>query len=126
MMHTTNDPALASAVEWMAAFYPQSTLAQVAAHLRQVRDMTYRSISDAQAVALTSLAYDIGTAALRSSVLMVELNGGHFDVAGDSFMHWTVEDGLHSVAMADRRRRERALFLDAGHAVADLVEAEGA
>ena len=84
----------------------------VARTLDNVRAMAHVALSVNQAAALTSLAYNIGTAALRKSHLMLALNGGQTAEAADQFRVWCHAGGVFSRGLAARREAERALFLD--------------
>lgn len=76
----------------------------------QVRAMVEVSITDTQAAALASLAYNIGTGALRNSTLLRNLNQGNYAVASGQFMAWTYAGGHTSPGLFKRRVEERALF----------------
>lgn len=84
--------------------------ALVANVVAQVRAMVEASITDNQAAALASLAYNIGTGALRNSTLLRNLNQGNYAVASGQFMAWTYAGGHTSPGLFKRRVEERALF----------------
>jgi lysozyme len=69
-----------------------------------------------QAAALLSLAYNIGTEALRTSRLLARFNEGDRTGAADEFLRWDkarIGGVLKPLAgLTARRRREQALFLD--------------
>lgn len=79
--------------------------------LSRVRMMVHRPITDMQAAALTSLAYNIGTGALAKSTLMRLLNECDYTHAREQFGAWVhdhrgnVEDGL-----VKRRKAEAEAF----------------
>lgn len=83
----------------------------VSTYLEKVRGMVHVPITDNQAAALCSLSYNIGTAALRSSSLMLALNKGHTQEAADAFRSWIYAGGQPNNGLRNRREKERALFL---------------
>lgn len=85
----------------------------VARTLGMVRAMVHVSITDSQAAALCSFAYNEGTGALRSSTLLRMLNQGEVANAADCFMSWVYAGGNYVQGLHDRRVKERALFLTA-------------
>ena len=68
-------------------------------------------LTNNQAAALTSFAFNEGTAALRNSHLMLELNAGNTQTAADCFGQWVYAGGKYVQGLANRRDQERALFL---------------
>jgi lysozyme len=64
-----------------------------------------------QRIALTSLAYNIGLGAFRSSTLLRELNAGRTRSAADHFRDWVRAGGRVLLGLQRRREAERALFL---------------
>lgn len=80
--------------------------------LAKVRGMVRVPITDNQAAALTSLAYNIGSGAVRTSHLMADLNAGRVRVAADRFREWVYAGGHVSQGLVSRREREREVFLD--------------
>lgn len=83
----------------------------VSTYLGNVRAMVYVPITDNQAAALTSLAYNIGTSALRGSGLMMALNKGNIQEAADGFRSWIYAGGHPNNGLRNRREKERTLFL---------------
>lgn len=79
--------------------------------LALVRGSVHVPITDNQAAALTSLAYNIGTVALRNSTLLRLLNDGDVQGAADQFGAWIYCDSRPNKGLANRRAMERALFL---------------
>lgn len=68
-------------------------------------------VTEGQRAALTSLAYNIGTAAFASSTLLKLLNAQDYDGAADQFLRWTRVKGRVVSGLVNRRSAERALFL---------------
>ena len=83
----------------------------VANVLAMVRDMVHVPMTDNQAAALTSFAYNLGTSALRNSTLMLRLNQGNIDEAADCFAAWIYVDDKPNDGLRNRRAAERTLFL---------------
>jgi len=76
-----------------------------------VRDMVEFRLSDNQAVALTSLGFNIGTGALRNSTLLKLLNAGEVVAAAGQFDAWVYDDNRVDQGLVKRRNAERKLFL---------------
>ncbi len=85
----------------------------VGTYMEKVRGMVHVPVTDNQAAALCSLAYNIGTAALRSSSLMAALNQGRTQEAADAFRSWIYAGGKPNTGLRNRREKERTLFLSA-------------
>lgn len=83
-----------------------------------VNSCVHVAIEQHQFDALSSLAYNIGAGALASSTLVRLLNAGDTAGAADQFLVWChdVQNGVKVVSpgLLARRKRERAMFLDAG------------
>lgn len=60
--------------------------------------------------ALTSIAYNIGTAALTGSTLMRKINAGDWLGAAAEFDRWNLAGGRVDPGLVKRRDREQALF----------------
>ena len=107
---TTPDMTQTAAQAWLEAFVSKT--------LAAVRQMVCVPITDNQAAALTSICYNEGTQAIRSSRLMLALNQGLTQEAADGFLSWVYAGGRPNAGLQARRRAERALFLTAVHAPA--------
>lgn len=79
--------------------------------LASVRGMVYVPVSNNQVAALTSLAYNAGTNAVRTSTLLRELNQGNYGLAAQYFMSWVYAAGKVDPGLQKRREMEKALFL---------------
>ena len=64
-----------------------------------------------QRAVLYSLAFNIGTGALRTSTLLRRLNEGHLQAAADQFEAWVNISGKPDKGLKNRRADERDLFL---------------
>ena len=76
-----------------------------------VDDMVTVPLMITQRAVLYSLAFNIGTGALRSSTLLRRLNEGRLQVAADQFEAWVNISGKPSKGLENRRADERDLFL---------------
>ena len=104
-----NDRALDLRADWVAS-YEECPIAAVrdglAKTLRTVREMAHRKMTVNQQVALGSLAHDMGTAWLRSSLLMSDFELGNLEGAAARFTQGTL-----SPMRKLRRQHEAMLFL---------------
>ena len=84
----------------------------VAAVLASVRAMVHAQVTDHQLAALTSLAYNVGTSALRGSTLLRDLNMGRLEDAAVGFMSFVYAGRPpHFIqGLFNRRQEEKALF----------------
>ncbi len=79
--------------------------------LAAVRAMVAVPITDNQAAAMTSFAYNEGTGALRHSSLLAKLNTGDVAGAAECFKMWVFADGQIISGLVTRRAKESQLFL---------------
>ena len=70
-------------------------------------------LSPEQHLALTSLAYNIGTGAFAKSTLVRVLNQGQYGAAADQFLRWDRAGGATLPGLTNRRKAERSIFLEA-------------
>lgn len=68
-------------------------------------------LSQNQFDALTSLAYNIGSSAFKSSTLVKKLNSGDYKGAADQFNVWINAGGKRMQGLVNRRDKEKLLFL---------------
>lgn len=68
-------------------------------------------VTEGQAAALLSLAFNVGVSAVKGSKLLRRLNQGLPEVAADEFLDWTRAGGRELPGLVRRRRAERDLFL---------------
>lgn len=83
----------------------------VAAVRSVVESLVKVPLTENQLEALTSLAYNIGTAALSGSNLLRRLNAGDYAGCAAEFMKWDHDNGAVVPGLLNRRQAERALFL---------------
>ena len=77
---------------------------------RAVLDAVKVPLTQGQFDALVSLAYNIGSGALRSSTLLRVLNAGDYEGAADQFLRWNRGGGRVLPGLTRRREAERKLF----------------
>lgn len=83
----------------------------VAKTIATVRVMTSTPLTANQAAACASLAYNVGTGALRRSTLMALVGRGNFAAAAGQFGVWIYAGGRMSQGLVRRRKAEAELFL---------------
>jgi lysozyme len=69
-------------------------------------------LSQQQFDACCSLAYNIGSGAFAKSTLLQKLNAGDYYGAADEFLRWNKDGGVVNPGLVNRRKFERALFLE--------------
>lgn len=69
------------------------------------------ALSQNQAVAVTSLCYNIGPVQLESSTLYKYLMQGNHNAAADEFLKWDKANGERLPGLTSRRQKEREIFL---------------
>lgn len=67
-------------------------------------------VSEGQYIALLSLAFNVGAAAVKKSTLLFHLNHGRYDEAAEEFDKWIYAGGKSSEGLKRRRAAERKLF----------------
>ena len=82
----------------------------VASVLVSVRLMVHVQVTDNQASALASLAYNCGCPAIRASTLIRLLNAGELVKAAAQFLEWDHDNGKVVKGLLTRRKVEMALF----------------
>ena len=69
------------------------------------------SVTQNQFDALASFVYNIGESQFNSSTLLAKLNAGDFKSAAANFDRWIYDNGKKIQGLANRRAKEKALFL---------------
>lgn len=67
-------------------------------------------VSDGQYIALLSLAFNVGSSAVKKSTLLFHLNHKRYDEAAAEFDKWVYAGGNVSEGLKRRRAAERELF----------------
>ena len=99
--------------------YPALTVAQAEEMLAfdltafedKVKALVKVDVNDNQLGALTSFAYNLGTANLASSTLLKKLNAGDYAGASVEFLKWDKAGGKILKGLTLRRTAEMSLFL---------------
>ena len=76
-----------------------------------VNDSVKVLLTQNQFDALVSLAYNIGSNAFKSSTLVKKLNASDYKGASDQFNVWVNAGGKRMQGLANRRTKEKELFL---------------
>ena len=119
-------PVTQADVSRFQGFTEAGAIALLAQDLRPreqfVEDAVTVALGQNEFDALVSLVFNIGTGAFAKSTVLRQLNAGARQAAADAFLLW-VKGGA---GLADRRRRERELFLtrDAPDPFAGFTAAE--
>lgn len=84
---------------------------EVSTRWSAVKKMLKVPVTSGQAIALISLSFNIGIAALRTSTLMRLLNEGKPKQAAEQFDRWVFANGQRMNGLVTRRASEKTLFL---------------
>jgi lysozyme len=85
---------------------------QVGTFQNQVKAVIKVPVNQNKVDSLTSLAYNIGINAFKSSTLLKLLNEGRPEIeVADQFLRWNKVNGITSNGLTIRRKAERDLFL---------------
>lgn len=94
----------ATALRWLKT--------QVGTFQNQVKASIKVPVNQNKVDSLTSLAYNIGINAFKSSTLLKLLNEGRPEIeVADQFLRWNKVNGITSNGLTIRRKAERDLFL---------------
>lgn len=104
----------------VSAMTPPITLAQADDLLKQqiqyYADMVNHyvgvSLSQHHFDALVSLCYNIGAGNFSNSTVCKDVNAKNMQGAADAFLLWDKVKGVTSIALLNRRKKERAIFLE--------------
>lgn len=69
------------------------------------------TITQDQFDALVSFTYNVGVGAFGHSTLLMDLNGGLYELAANQFLRWDYAGKEQIPGLENRRRAERDLFL---------------
>lgn len=103
-------PGIKRGVRWTQEQADAALLEHVEAVGRDVDACVRVPIASHQKAGLVSLAYNIGTGALRKSTLLRLLNEGDYKGAAGQFGRWNRAGGRVLPGLTKRRAAERALF----------------
>ena len=99
-------------MRWTKADAEARLLAELSRHEQAVARLTTVEINQNQFDALVSFSYNLGTEALRKSMLLAKVNASDWRSAGQEFGRWTKAAGKILPGLVARRGREAALFLE--------------
>jgi len=95
---------LATAERWLKM--------DVAEREKRIKKLIKVPVTENQMAAMTSLVYNIGTAAFSMSTLLRLLNrGADKKLVADEFLRWNKVQGKEVKGLTNRRKLERELFL---------------
>lgn len=100
---------IAKGVRWTQAQADARLTADVATFMGGVTALAPRA-TDGQRAALTSLAYNIGLAALKGSTLLKLHNAGDYAGAADQFARWNRAGGKVLNGLTKRRAAEASVY----------------
>lgn len=103
-------PGIREGVKWTQAQADDRLALDVSRFMRGVRASLQREASDNELGAMTSLAYNIGLGAFRSSTLLRLFNAGDKAGAARQFDRWNRAGGRVMPGLVRRRADEREVF----------------
>lgn len=77
---------------------------------RAVRQNIHVKLTARQRIALISLVFNCGPAAVVGSTLAAKLNAGNYGGAADEFLKWSHAGGVVVEGLLNRRKAERWMF----------------
>ena len=95
---------------WTAEECHQAFMEDMQGFERDVRKMATVPLTDYQFSALVSLAYNIGSSALKGSTLLRKLNSGDYIGASHEFKKWNKAGGKVLKGLTRRRASEAIMF----------------
>lgn len=81
---------------------------------RTVRHYIHVKLTARQRIALISIVFNCGPAAVVGSTLAAKLNAGDYKGAADEFLKWSHAGGVVVEGLLNRRKAERWMFLHEG------------
>jgi lysozyme len=103
-------PGIGPGVVWTSRQAETALCARLRAFHDDVMAMVRVPLSAPQIAALVSLAYNIGSQALKGSTLLKKLNAGDYAASAAQFDRWNKAAGEVLAGLTHRRADERALF----------------
>lgn len=103
-------PGIRKGVTWTQAQADERLATDVKRFMDGVRSALKRPASDNELGAMTSLAYNIGAQAFRSSTLLKLFNQGNKAGAAKQFDRWNKASGVVLNGLTKRRADERRVF----------------
>lgn len=113
--HTGQD--VTPGLNWTQAQADAALQSDLAGALACVQRFVDVALSLNQSIALVDFVFNLGCDALRTSTLLLDLNGGNYTAAAEQFQLWchaTIDGELQVVPdLVARRAAEKTLFLKA-------------
>jgi lysozyme len=103
-------PGIAKGVKWTQKQADDRLAADVRKFMLGVQNAVTKPATEKQLGAMTSLAYNIGLGAFRSSTLLRKFNAGDVAGAADQFSRWNRAGGGIMKGLSNRRADEAAVF----------------
>lgn len=103
-------PGIVKGVKWTQKQADDRLAADVRKFMIGVQSAITAQATEKQIGAMTSLAYNIGLGAFRSSTLLRKLNAGDVAGASEQFTRWNRAGGKVMKGLTNRRLDERRVF----------------
>lgn len=104
-------PGIVKGLKWSQKQAEDRLALDVDRFMKGVRSVVKGKVKDTQLAAMTSLAYNVGVSAFKSSTLLRKFNAGDIEGAAKEFPRWNKAAGKVMRGLTNRRLDEQALFL---------------
>lgn len=105
-------PSVVEGLQWSQAECEATLARDVTIKHDEVKKLVTVPLNDNQMAALTSFAYNLGSGALKKSLLLVYVNGKQFLKTPTAFTAWSHIKEEPSKGLLKRRLEEARMFLD--------------
>lgn len=103
-------PGIVKGVRWTQRQAEDRLAIDIDRFMKGVRSVVKGKVRDTELAAMTSLAYNIGVSAFKSSTLLRKFNAGDKEGAANQFPRWNKAGGKVMRGLTNRRLDEQALF----------------
>lgn len=103
-------PGIVKGVRWTQRQAEDRLAIDIDRFMKGVRSVVKGKVRDTELAAMTSLAYNIGVSAFKSSTLLRKFNTGDKEGAANEFTRWNKAGGKVMRGLTNRRLDEQALF----------------
>jgi len=103
-------PGIAKGVKWTQKQADDRLFADVRKFMLGVQNAVTKQATEKQLGAMTSLAYNIGLGAFRTSTLLRKFNAGDVAGAAGQFSRWNQAGGRIMKGLSNRRADEASVF----------------
>lgn len=103
-------PGIVKGLKWSQKQAEDRLALDVDRFMKGVRSVVKGKLKDTQLAAMTSLAYNVGVSAFKSSTLLRKFNAGDIEGAANEFPRWNKAAGKVMRGLTNRRIDEQALF----------------